>query len=112
MKIRTNYVSNSSSSSFLVVYDENIFEEIIQELKKSYLGCSKIKEDLNDFFNNNCVEEELDNWKKRIQDYKDTGKKVVYMDLEYDYEFVKNILQIINDKSGGNKIEFIDGDVY
>jgi hypothetical protein len=37
MKIRTNYVSNSSSSSYLVVYDEKTFDKIMNELKKAYL---------------------------------------------------------------------------
>lgn len=112
MKIRTNYVSNSSSSSYLVVYDEKTFDKIMNELKKAYLGMSKITENLDDFLELSCVEEEIDNWKNKIDKYKKSGKKVMYMDLEYDYDFIINLLSETNNLLGGDKIEFIKGDVY
>jgi uncharacterized protein YecE (DUF72 family) len=112
MKIRSNYVSNSSSSSFLIVYDKKSFNEIIEELKKSYLGMSKITNDLSEFYKYDCVEEEIENWKRKVEEYKNSGKGIVYANIEYDYEFIQSILEIMNKKLGGDKIEFIKGDVY
>ena len=103
MKIRNGYVSNSSSSSFLIAYDPDFFGDLEKYFSEEYFGCETT------FYN--FSEDNLEEYKNEIEQAKKEGKQFLYFGLDQEYISIISLLKMINDKNGGNKIKFIyDGE--
>ena len=116
MKIRTNYVSNSSSSSFVIAYDEAFFGDLMSLFKINYLGCeSKVRDSNNmqEFYDIYCdSDEEVEDLKKKIEKFEVNDKRVLYLSVDNEFEVVVNLLKQIGNATG-NKIDFLyDGSEY
>ena len=110
MKVRTNYVSNSSSSSFVIAYDEMFFGDLISFFKQNYLGCETKVHDSNSmskfyqyYFDS---DEEIEKFKKKVENFEINDKKVIWLEIDQEYEAIVNLLRQINNCTG-NKIEFM-----
>ena len=110
MKIRTNYVSNSSSSSFVIAYDEMFFGDLISFFNQNYLG-SETKahnsSDMENFYKFYFDSDEgVERFKKKVKNFEINEKKVIWLEIDQEYEAIVNLLKQINDCTG-NKIEFL-----
>ena len=110
MKIRNGYVSNSSSSSFLIAYDERFFGDIYQLFKKYYMGETSVhkEDDLERFYSIYCDnDEEREKYQKMIEIKKQEGQSICYLNLDYEFVSLIGFMRQINEMNGGNKLEFI-----
>ena len=98
MKVRNGYVSNSSSSSFIISYDEKVFGDLQMLLKNGYLGCETHFRKLED------VDEECH--KELVEERLKEGKKVIYFSLDQEYEIIVDLLKQIGNNIEGS-VEFI-----
>ena len=92
MKIRTNYVSNSSSSSFVIAYDEMFFGDLVCFFNRNYLGCETKACDSNDmlkFYENYFeTEESAEKFKKKVEKFEEKGKKIIWLKMDQEYEAI------------------------
>ena len=111
MKIRTGYVSNSSSSSFIIAYDENLFGDLTGCLESGYVGCETSvakTSDLEEFYKYLFLnDEEKEIIKNKIKRSEADGKKVIHIELDRDYEIIFDLFKQISKNT--DKIEFIYG---
>lgn len=116
MNIRTNYVSNSSSSSFIIAYDEEFFGDLEKILNDHYLGDSKIHpyEELeNRFFKYFDRDEDAELIKEILDDINiaEAANKVVrYWSVDYDHRYLIDLLKRISDNNGSDKFKIIYGE--
>lgn len=78
MKIRTDYVTNSSSSSFIVGFESE--ENIDSQLKESMINSSRYEDVLHDIKRHRITKEYA------LEMFKDEMKWEVEFDLQYEYE--------------------------
>ncbi len=123
MKVRSGYVSNSSSSSYVIAYDKSFFGDLEKFLMDTNmngydgLGCETILYDLSDideeFYKYELCgdKEKIEKFKSKLKEAEKDGKGIIYIGLDHEYEVVINLLKFLNDNHGGDKIEFIYGDM-
>ena len=97
MKIRSNYVSNSSSSSFVIAYDEKFFGNLLSLFKGCYLGCETYIRDIEDFYKMFQDDKERVQYLNKITKLQDDGKKVIYLSLDTEYLVLAQMLKSIGD---------------
>lgn len=104
MKIRSNYVSNSSSSSFIIGYDESFFGDIEKFIQTACIMDTSVRpvEQYLDYFDED--DEYREQLSKKIEETKETGKKVIFIDADYDAAFIYDLLEFINKANGGDKM--------
>jgi len=103
MKIRSNYVSNSSSSSFILVYDPLFFGDLKTFFEKESFGCeTQVYNDQDKFIVDDAPE-----YKEKIKKAQEEGKQVLYLGLDNEFYSIITLLKMINESNGGNKFEIL-----
>lgn len=111
MKIRTNYVSNSSSSSYIIAVDESFYGNIKVFFDTHSIGYDTRIRGVEDIDWDNYCEDGVDEYKAQEQIQRDSGKAVYEVDLDYDHCYLIDFLQQLNDANGGDKLAIIyDGE--
>ena len=100
MKIRSNYVSNSSSSSYVLAYDKSFYGDLEQFFKKEYFGFETYVYDLKEPFVEDYINE-------GIKKAKEEGKEVIYFGLDNEYISIITLMKIINKNNGNDKLTVI-----
>lgn len=103
MKIRNGYVSNSSSSSFVIAYDPLFFGNIKSFFEEFDFGCETYIYDIKDFTDS------MPNYKEKIDAMKAEGKQVLYFWLDHEFYPIMELMKMINESNGGNKLVIVYG---
>lgn len=111
MKVRIGFVSNSSSSSYVIAYDACFFGNLKSLFEDCYAGCDTKcldSEHMDEFYRIYCdTDEERAEFKKKVEEKKKEGKQVVCLNLDNDFGIVMTMMKMINESNGGNKLEFL-----
>lgn len=116
MKIRMNYVSNSSSSSYVIAYDKNFFGDLKELIKNTdYIGCEtyiKDSSDMSEFFEYHFDNDsdKIAEFKNKMEDQKKKGKDILYFGLDHEYHVIIELLEQFNKLNGGDKFEILYGE--
>lgn len=115
MKVRKGYVSNSSSSSFLIAYDEKFFGDLTKFFENGYFGCETEIGDLETFLDYLCeIDEDINkDWTEKVKEQEQSGKKALYLRLDNEYSSIIDLLRKINEVNGKDKLTILyDGGEY
>lgn len=111
MKIRTNYVSNSSSSSYIIAVDESFYGNLKVFFDTHSIGFdTRIRSSEYIDWDDYC-EEDVSEYKAKEQEQRAAGKAVYEVYLDYDHCYVIDLLKQLNDANGGDKLVMLyDGE--
>ena len=90
MKIRSNYVSNSSSSSFILAYDPLFFGNIEAFFREECVGEETRFDNLNEFLKENSE------YTDKIKQLKKEGKNIIYIRLDQEFFSIITLMKMIN----------------
>jgi len=103
MKIRSNYVSNSSSSSFVIAYDPTFFGNFIAFLEEYQPGCETA------IYNLDHLKEDLPEIIEQVEKARKEGKQIAYFQLDNEYGLIMTLMDMINQSNGGDKMKILYG---
>ena len=116
MKTRFGYVSNSSSSSYIVAYDKSFFGDLPGVLNDGGFGFETSARDLAG-----------DDWKHVLEEFwfgeedgkrleadmkaaSEAGGALMVLSIDHDCTGAVKLLKHINDVNGGNKMKILWGE--
>lgn len=123
MKIRTDFVTNSSSSSFIIAREEELTEhmrEVILEfvldrmLGEKMLSPGSTEEEIQEVFDEYYIEDEREqqNIRRALGEGKTIyGGMIVFDSYDYDYATLLEKLWAKLEQAGEKCFEIIDGDL-
>lgn len=104
MKIRNNYVSNSSSSSFILAFDKDFFGNMREFFISHSFGFETSimnPDDMLEYLNDAKA------LKSQIRKSTKNGKDILCISIANEYESTIELLEYINQVNGGDKMEII-----
>ena len=116
MKTRFGYVSNSSSSSYIVAYDKSFFGDLPGVLNDGEFGFETSARDLADEDWRQVLEEfwfgEEDGKKLEagMKAAAEAGNAMMVLSIDHDCTGVVKLLKHINDVNGGSKMKILLGE--
>lgn len=118
MKTRFGYVSNSSSSSFLVAYDKSFYGDLVKLVLGNQFGFESNAWDVPDdeeivheaekFFCDDKVV--MDAKIKQMKDLMAAGKAIAVLTFDTDTEGIIKLIEQVNSMNGGDKFIMIYGE--
>ena len=110
MKTRNGYVSNSSSSSFVIAYDKRFYGDLNKFFNETQIGFDTMvctDDETEEFIRNMTSDECFDEIKKRINELKSNGMSILCGRIDNDCVQVISLLKRIGDANGGNGLKMI-----
>lgn len=104
MKVRKCFVSNSSSSSFVISYDPIFFGNLLAFIEEYRPGCESAAYDLD------ILNEDMPELKETVESERKNGNQIAYFRLDQEYFLIIDLLKMINERNGGNKMKILYGD--
>ena len=105
MKVRKCFVSNSSSSSFVISYDPIFFGNLLAFIEEYNPGCESAVYDLD------ILNEDIPELKETVDSERKNGNQIAYFRLDQEYFLIIDLLKMINESNGGNKMKILYGDI-
>lgn len=119
MKTRFGYVSNSSSSSFLVAYDKSFYGDLTALFRRGSFGFETTATEFSDLdsakeFVKACFDGDdgimIECLEKVIVGVS-AGKTIAHVSFDRETDSIMALLEQISEMNGGGKIDIIYGDV-
>lgn len=111
MKIRTGFVSNSSSSSFLLAYDKSFFGDLNRFFNENPIGFDTFVLDeekkINEMIEDCCSKEEKESTKKKLNELRESGRSICCLELDQEHIELIKLLRQINKANGESHLEIL-----
>ena len=118
MKTRFGYVSNSSSSSFIVAYDKSFYGDLAGILRCGQFGFETTAEEYPELADAEAFvreyldgdDEIMEKCLEQVRAGHAAGKTIAHLSLDHDSDGVRRLLEQISDVTGGDKLIRIYGE--
>jgi len=110
MKIRSAFVDNSSSSSYIIGYSRKTFGNLNKFFwdNEHKLGYETRVLDREQMLLQEYPEESWDAIRQKMRKAEDDGMTILCINLDYEQSFLLDMLKQINDANGSDKMTIID----
>ena len=110
MKTRIGYVSNSSSSSFVLAYDKQFYGDLQKFFSENQIGFDTMvctDDETEEFIYNMTSDERFKEIKKQINELKSNGMSILCGRIDNDCVQILSLLKYIGKTTGNNGLKMI-----